>query len=329
MITVRRVESDDPDALALWKAQERDTADRYGDPDFAGATEFPTLVGSWVGYAQDSTPVATIVARWSPFDETRPGDVELKRLWVTPGYRGQGYARVMLGVAEQAARKAGATRMILESGTKQPEALALYEATGWKATAPYGDYRDSPESRCYAKHLPTRVLVVNGTMGAGKTTVAAAIHDLLGERGARSGYIDADHLCQVNPAPASDPFNQALMFDNLTAVASNYRARGYGLMVVARVVEDSDERERWEQAFSADAGVAEVTIVRLDAPEDVRLARIAEREPEGYWREWGSARTVELAAILDTLDLDDAVVDNTGDRDRLEVAAEVLDRIGW
>src|SRR5690554_308565 len=250
MITVRRVEPDAPDAHALWKAQERDTAERYGDPDFAGVTEFPTLVGAWVGYAQDGTPVATIVARWSPFDETRPGDVELKRLWVTPGYRGHGYARVMLGTAEQAARKVGATRLILESGTKQPEALSLYETTGWEAMAPYGDYRDSPESRCYAKSLPTRVLVINGTMGAGKTTVAAAIHDVLTQRGARSGYIDADFLCQAKPAPASDPFNQALMFDNLTAVASNYRARGYGLMVASRVVEDPEDRSRWEQAFT-------------------------------------------------------------------------------
>lgn len=329
MITVRRVEPDDPDARELWHAQERDTAERYGDPDFKGATDFPTLIGSWVGYAQDGTPVACIVARWSPFAETEPGDAELKRLWVTPGYRGRGYARVMLGAAEQAARKAGATRLILESGTKQPQALALYETTGWETMAPYGDYREEPESRCYAKPLATRVLVINGTMGAGKTTVAAAIHDLLTERGARSGYIDADQLCQAKPASASDLFNQALMFENLTAVASNYRARGYGLMVVARVVEDPDERPRWEQAFKADAGAGEVTIVRLDAPEDVRLARLAAREPEGYWRQWARARTVELAAVLDALNLDDAVVDNAGDRDRMDVAADVLNAVGW
>lgn len=330
MITVRRVESDDADARVLWKAQERDLAERYDDPDLELETDFPTLVGSWVGYEQDGTPVASIVARWSPYSETAPGDMELKRLWVAPGNRGNGHARVMLGVAERAARKAGATRLILETGTEQPEAMALYESTGWTVMEPYGEYRDEPDSRCYAKPLPTRVLVLNGTLGAGKTTIAAAAHDLLGERKSRTGYIDADFLCQAHPAPASDVFNQSLMFANLQAVAGNYRARGYGLMVIARVVEDPDERVRWEQVFSsADAGAAEVTFVRVVAPEEVRLARIAVREPEGHWRDWSSARSVELDAILEELDLDDAVVDNAGDRDRLDVAALVLERVNW
>ncbi len=330
MITVRRVEPEDADAQRLWHAQERDLAERYDEPDLVLETEFPTLVGAWVGYAEDGAAVATIVARWSPYSETAPGDVELKRLWVEPGYRGNGHARVMLGVAEATARKAGATRLILETGTGQPEAMALYEATGWVAMPNYGEYRDEPDSRCYAKLLPTRVLVLNGTMGAGKTTVAAAAHDLLKERGARNGFIDGDALCQAEPRTDDDPFNQGLMFDALTAVAGVYRDRGYGLMIIPRVVEDGDDRARYERVFeTADAGAAEVAIVRVAATEQVRLERLAAREPEGYWREWAAHRTVELNAVLEDVDLDDAVVDNSGDRDRLDVAAEVLDRIGW
>ncbi|MFW2512496.1 GNAT family N-acetyltransferase [Demequina sp. SO4-13] len=330
MITVRSVAADDADAHRLWKAQERDLAERYDEPDLELETQFPTLVGSWVGYAEDGAPVASIVARWSPYAETAPGDVELKRLWVDPGHRGHGHARVMLGAAEATARKAGATRLILETGTGQPEAMALYESAGWTPMAPYGEYRDEPDSRCYAKHLATRVVVINGTVGAGKTTVAAAMHDLLGARAARSGFIDADALCQAVPAPGSDPYQQALLFDSLAAVAGVFRARGYGLMVIPRVVEDANDRARYERAFaSADPGAAEVTIVRVVAPQETRLERVAAREPEGYWRDWATARTVELDAVLEDLELDDAVVDNAGDRDRLEVAAEVLDRIGW
>lgn len=330
MITVRRVEPESADAFALWAAQEQDLAQRYDAPDMTLETTFPTLVGSWVGYTQEGEPVASIVARWSPHPETVPGDLELKRLWVTPEHRGNGYARVMLGVAEQAARKAGATRLILETGLGQPEAMALYESTGWELMDAYGEFRDEPESRCYAKPLRTRVLVLNGTLGAGKTTIAAAVHDLLTQRGAHSGFIDADSLCQAQPARASDPFNQDLMFDNLTAVAPHYRARGFGLMVIARIVEDVDERPRWEQAFESDAaGPAEVTLVRLVAPEEVRLTRLTAREPAGHWREWSSARSRELDDVLEALDLDDAVVDNAGDRDRWDVAAEVLERVGW
>lgn len=330
MITVRSVAADDADAHRLWKAQERDLAERYDEPDLELETAFPTLVGSWVGYRDDGAPVASIVARWSPYAETAPGDVELKRLWVEPGHRGHGHSRVMLGAAEAAARKAGATRLILETGTGQPEAIALYESAGWIPMAPYGEYSHEPESRCYAKPLPTRVLVINGTVGAGKTTVSSAVQDLLGERGAHCGFIDADALCQAVPAPESDRYQQELLFDSLSAVAGVFRARGYGLMVIPRVVEDASDRGRYERAFaSADAGAAEVTIVRVVAPQDIRLERVATREPEGYWRDWATARTVELDDVLEELDLDDAVIDNSGDRDRLEVAAEVVDRIGW
>ncbi|GIG53971.1 GNAT family N-acetyltransferase [Demequina activiva] len=330
MITVRRVRPDDPDAHRLWKAQERDLALRYDEPDLVLETEFPTLVGSWVGYAEDGSPVASIVARWSPYPETLPGDVELKRLWVEPGHRGHGHSRVMMRAAEQACRRAGATRMILETGTEQPEAIALYQSLGWTPMAPYGEYKDEPDSRCFARPLPTRVLVINGTMGAGKTTIAAAVHDLLAERDAHSGYVDADFLCQAEPHPETDRFNQGLLFDNLAAIAPNYRARGFGLMVLPRVVEDSTDRDRYARAFAdPEAGPAEVAIVRVDAPEDVRLERLMAREPEGYWQDFARARTAELDGILRTLDLDDAVVDNAGVRDRLVVAAEALERAGW
>ncbi|MFV0634575.1 GNAT family N-acetyltransferase [Demequina sp.] len=330
MLTVRRVAPDDVDAHALWSAQERDLAERYDDPELVLETSFPTLIGSWVGYTEDGLAVASIVARWAPYEETGPGDVELKRLWVDPAHRGRGYARVMMGVAEKASHRAGATRLILETGTEQPEAMALYESIGWKPMAPYGEYRDEPDSRCYARPLPTRVLVINGTMGAGKTTVAAAIHDLLRDAGAHAGYVDADFLCQATPRPHDDPFLQGLLFDNLASIAPHYRRRGIGLMVVPRVVEDATDRERYGTAFSsADAGVAEVTIARVDAPQEVRIARLTAREPEGYWQEFAHARTVELDGILRGLDLDDVVVDNAGDRDRLEVAAEVLEQADW
>lgn len=330
MITVRRVRPDDADAHRLWKAQERDLAARYDEPDLVLETEFPTLVGSWVGYDESGAAVATIVARWSPYPETEPGDVELKRLWVEPEHRGHGHSRVMMRAAEQECRRVGATRMILETGTEQPEAIALYQALGWSAMPPYGEYKDEPDSRCFARPLPTRVLVINGTMGAGKTTIAAAVHDVLTERGAHSAFLDADYLCEAEPRPASDPFLQGLLFDNLAAVAPNYRRRGFGLIVIPRVVEDASDRDRYAHTFaSGDAGAAEVSIVRVDAPEDVRLARLDAREPEGQWQEFARARSVELDAILRGLDLDDAVVDNAGDRDRLTVAVEVLTDAGW
>jgi predicted kinase len=165
-------------------------------------------------------------------------------------------------------------------------------------------------------------------MGAGKSAVASAVGDLLGALGARYGWIDGDALCQAGPANPRDPYNQGLLFDALAGVAPAYRKRGLGIIIVARVVEDPDDRARYAHAFRSDGGSADVTIARVTAPEGVRLARIDAREPEGEWREFGRARTVELEASLDSLDLEDLAVENAG-RPAAETAAELLDAIGW
>lgn len=332
MITVRPVPPDDPDAHRLWSAQQQDLAERYQDPDLELETSFPTLVGSWVGYDDDGAPVASLVARWSPYQETHPGDLELKRLWVEPAHRGMGLAKVMMSVAETAGRKAGATRLILETGTEQPESMALYERIGYEVVPSYGEYAGEPSSRCYALELPTRVLVVNGTIGAGKSTAAAAVFDAVSARGARAVWLDADALCQATPAPSDDPYNQELLFTALGGLAPEYRRRGFGMVVIARVVEDAAERDRYARVFRSRAGSAEVAIVRVEAPEDARLQRIHAREPAGYWQEWGRGRTVELQDVLEDLDLDDAVVetvtDDGDDRHPSDVAAEVMDAAG-
>jgi hypothetical protein len=187
---------------------------------------------------------------------------------------------------------------------------------------------DDPRSVCFGKDLPTRVIVVNGSIGAGKTSVAECVFDVLAERGARVAEIDADFLCQASPNPPGAEFGQALMFDNLAAVAPVYRSYGYGIMVIARVVEDPEDRERYATAFAGPAGPAEVRIARVTAPEEERKSRIVHRDLDPAWHEWGHARTVELHAVLEELALDDVVVSNTG-RSPKETAEELLELLGW
>ena len=43
--------------------------------------------------------------------------------------------------------------MVLETGTAQPEAIALYVSSGYEPAAKFGHYRFEPQSRCYAKGL--------------------------------------------------------------------------------------------------------------------------------------------------------------------------------
>lgn len=82
-----------------------------------------------------------------------PGLGEVKRMYVVPAYRGRGIARALLGALEELARSLGHDTLRLTTGIRQPEAIALYESSGYLRTEPYGKYVDEPLTRCYAKSL--------------------------------------------------------------------------------------------------------------------------------------------------------------------------------
>lgn len=328
MISVLSVPFDDPRSRALWDAQQEEIAQIYGEPDEHPELEPDGLIASLLAVTDQGEPVGTVLARWSHYHPDAPGTAEIKRLYVAPEHRRAGHARVLMGALERACLRAGATRIVLETGTLQPESISLYRAVGYRDIDDFGPYAGDDLTVCLGKELPSRVLVINGTMGAGKTTTAAAVHDVLTAGGARTAFIDADYLCQANPPPHGDRFNQSLLFANLAAVSPVYRGAGFGLVTIARVVEDPADRDRYARAFAGPGGLAQVSIVRVTADESTRLERIDDREPEGYWREFGRARTVELEANLEDLDLDDALVD-TGAQTGIDAAREVLRSAGW
>ncbi|SDQ76486.1 GNAT family N-acetyltransferase [Quadrisphaera sp. DSM 44207] len=82
-----------------------------------------------------------------------PGVAELKRLYVRATQRRRGHARQLLRAVEERARALGATRLVLETGSEQPEALAMYAAEGYAPVAAFGHYATSPTSRHLGKDL--------------------------------------------------------------------------------------------------------------------------------------------------------------------------------
>lgn len=82
-----------------------------------------------------------------------PGDAEIKRVYVTPAARGRGHARRLLAQVEAAARSAGHPFIRLSTAERQPEAIALYESSGYARIAPWGKYVNEPRTRCYGKAL--------------------------------------------------------------------------------------------------------------------------------------------------------------------------------
>ncbi|MEY2460855.1 MAG: hypothetical protein QOG30_2685 [Acidimicrobiaceae bacterium] len=78
---------------------------------------------------------------------------EVKRMYVAPRARGAGVGREIVHALEAFARERGATRMVLETGPKQVEAIALYEHAGFEQCSCWGEYLHGNNSLCYEKVL--------------------------------------------------------------------------------------------------------------------------------------------------------------------------------
>jgi putative acetyltransferase len=79
---------------------------------------------------------------------------EIKRMYVAPGTRGRGIGRAVLAALEAEARSLGVRRIVLETGTRQTEALALYTKAGFERIPLFGEYIGSPStSVCMAKDV--------------------------------------------------------------------------------------------------------------------------------------------------------------------------------
>nr|WP_053723098.1 GNAT family N-acetyltransferase [Saccharothrix sp. NRRL B-16348] len=148
---------DHPDSVKLISDLQQVYVDRYGEGDVTPVdpAEFAAPLGHFVVGYLDGVPVAC--GGWRAHDvakdSLRPGDAEIKRMYVVDGLRGRGLARVVLASLETAARSAGRTRMVLETGLRQPEAIGLYRANGYARIDNFGVYRHHPESLCFAKDL--------------------------------------------------------------------------------------------------------------------------------------------------------------------------------
>jgi GNAT superfamily N-acetyltransferase len=125
-------------------------ASRYGgpDPDEPSPSDLAPPAGAFLVAWLQEAPVGCGGVR------AHDGAVgEIKRMYTRPSARRRGVARVLLGAIEDRARALGYARLLLETGTRQPEAIGLYESFGYAPIRPYGQYKDYPDSRCFAKDL--------------------------------------------------------------------------------------------------------------------------------------------------------------------------------
>ena len=155
-VRFERVPITHPDARSLIEEVQAEYVRRYGGQDESpiDTCEFEDPLGQFfVGYLGE-VPVTTGAWRRSPV-RAYGAEVtaEVKRMYVAPSAQRRGVARRMLGHLETTAAAAGIEVLVLETGSKQPEAIALYLSSGYEPIPGFGYYSGSELSRCFGRRI--------------------------------------------------------------------------------------------------------------------------------------------------------------------------------
>jgi GNAT superfamily N-acetyltransferase len=150
-IEVRRY--DDPDVTRMIDDVQAEYVRRYGGPDAAAVdpVEFTPPDGLFLLGRLDGVPVA--MGGWRRLAE---GRAEIKRMYVSAQARRRGIAKRMLAALERTAADAGMTQVVLNTGPAQPEAVALYQLSGYLPVPAFGHYACHPDALFFGKPLPAR-----------------------------------------------------------------------------------------------------------------------------------------------------------------------------
>jgi hypothetical protein len=165
------------------------------------------------------------------------------------------------------------------------------------------------------------LLIITGTMGAGKTIVLAEASDILALRHIAHAAIDLDAIGLAHLPSAGG--NDGVMYRNLRSLCENYASLGVERLLLARAIEGPAELELCRKAVSA----ASIVVCRLTASVEAMEKRVKMRESGISQREY-IARVAKLNVILDRARLEDFSV-TSENRSVTEVAEEMLVKAGW
>jgi GNAT superfamily N-acetyltransferase len=136
-VTLRAVPYDDPVAVDLVGRVQQECVVMYGGPDEAvvDPAEFVPPEGLFLVAEVGGEPAGCGAWRVYP-----PGGVEIKRVYVAPEFRRRGLAQLVVAALEGSAAEAGHGNVVLNTGDRQPEAIALYTDLGYVPVPGYGVY---------------------------------------------------------------------------------------------------------------------------------------------------------------------------------------------
>nr|WP_315148727.1 GNAT family N-acetyltransferase [uncultured Flavobacterium sp.] len=149
MITIKRTNSDDPDFQKLVKLLDLELQERDGEEHLFYATFNKTNTLNYVVVAYDQDEAIGCGALRAYSNDT----MEVKRMFVPLHKRVQGIASIILTALETWCRELDIKKCVLETGKKQPEAIALYKKNQYNIIPNFGKYEGVENSVCFEKEL--------------------------------------------------------------------------------------------------------------------------------------------------------------------------------
>ncbi|MEZ4777624.1 MAG: GNAT family N-acetyltransferase [Bacteroidia bacterium] len=149
MITISRTNAENSDFAELVRHLDSDLARRDGEDHsfYAQYNKITNIKYAVVAY-EAGKPIGC-----GAIKEFAPDTMEVKRMYVFPESRGKGIAAQILAELENWASEMGYPKCVLETGLKQPEAIRLYEKSGYRRIPNYGQYAGVENSVCFEKRV--------------------------------------------------------------------------------------------------------------------------------------------------------------------------------
>ena len=149
MLTLTRTDSANPDFLSLVQQLDQDLAKRDGK-EHGFYAQFNTLTAIQHVVVAYENNVAVACGAMKELDKNT---MEIKRMFTSPAHRAKGLASQVLAELETWAKESGYTVCRLETGKRQPEAIAVYQKNGYIQIPNYGQYAGVENSICFEKKL--------------------------------------------------------------------------------------------------------------------------------------------------------------------------------
>ena len=151
MLSIKKTTSSNQDFINLVKRLDADLAIRDGE-DHSFYAQFNNIdVIKYALVCYDNN----IPCGCGAIKEYKQGVMEVKRMYVVPESRGKGIATRILSELEKWVAELFYEKCILETGKRQPEAIALYKKNGYSIIPNYGQYSGIENSVCFVKVLST------------------------------------------------------------------------------------------------------------------------------------------------------------------------------